>query len=75
MSLSVKKVWKSVNIWWSYGQEFGVAQSTADTIASASKFIHCEQVTKPKYYTNTTQNTHLLVTSPNVNHFPQFFHC
>ena len=23
-SPSVKKVWKSVNIWWSYGQEFGV---------------------------------------------------
>jgi len=20
----VKKIWKSVNIWWSYGQEFGV---------------------------------------------------
>jgi len=23
-SLPVKTVWKSVNIWWSYGQEFGV---------------------------------------------------
>jgi len=23
-SPQVKKVWKSVNIWWSYGQEFGV---------------------------------------------------
>ena len=24
LSLTVKKFWKSVNIWWSYGQEFGV---------------------------------------------------
>jgi len=24
LSLTVKKLWKSVNIWWSYGQEFGV---------------------------------------------------
>ena len=23
-SLLVKKIWKSDNIWWSYGQEFGV---------------------------------------------------
>ena len=24
LSLTVKKIWKSVNIWWSYGQELGV---------------------------------------------------
>ena len=24
LSLSLKEFWKSVNIWWSYGQEFGV---------------------------------------------------
>ena len=24
LSLTVKEFWKSVNIWWSYGQEFGV---------------------------------------------------
>ena len=24
LSLTVKEFWKSINIWWSYGQEFGV---------------------------------------------------
>jgi len=24
MSLTVKELWKSVNIWWSYGQQLGV---------------------------------------------------
>jgi len=35
LSPKVKKVWKSANIWWSYGQEFGVLFFLTHSVYSA----------------------------------------
>jgi len=40
LSLTVKEFWKSVNIWWSYGQELGVLFFLTHSVV-ASMHIYC----------------------------------
>ena len=71
MNLSVKEVWKSVNIWRSYGQYcsalFFLTHSVRTLRTPYTAFnIQCSKK-QPLCF--------LVITSANINRFSKFFHC